>query len=115
MILIIGGSRSGKTNALLDLIRNQPDIDKAYLYVKDPYKAKCQYLINKREKLGLNYYDDLTAFIEYSSDIESVQENIEEYNLRKKRKVLKVFEDMIADVIVIKKINPYSNSNCIVY
>ena len=96
-------------------MRNQPDIDKAYLYVKDPYKAKCQYLINKREKSGLNYYDDLTAFIEYSSDIESVQENIEEYNLRKKRKVLKVFDDMIADVIVIKKINPYSNSNCVVY
>ena len=48
----IGGSGSGKTNALLNLINNQPDIDKIYLYAKDPYEAKYQYLINKREKVG---------------------------------------------------------------
>ena len=52
-ILIIGGSGSGKTNALLNLINNQPDIDKIYLYAKDPYEAKHQHLINKREKVGL--------------------------------------------------------------
>ena len=51
-ILIVGGSGSGKTNALLDLINNQPDIDKIYLYARDPYKAKYQYLINKCEKVG---------------------------------------------------------------
>ena len=51
-ILIIGGSGSGKTNALLNLINNQPDIDKTYLHAKDPYEAKYQYLINKREKVG---------------------------------------------------------------
>ena len=45
-ILIIGGSGSGKTNVLLNLIENQPDIDKIYLYAKDPYEAKYQYLIN---------------------------------------------------------------------
>ena len=50
-ILIIGGSGSGKTNALLNLINNQPDIDKIYLYAKDPSEAKYQYLINKREKV----------------------------------------------------------------
>ena len=50
-ILIVGGSGSGKTNALLSLINNQQDIDKMYLYVKDPYKAKYEYLINKREKV----------------------------------------------------------------
>ena len=44
-ILIIGGSGSGKTNALLNLINNQPDIDKIYLYAKDPYEKKYQYLI----------------------------------------------------------------------
>ena len=49
-ILVIGGSGSGKTNALLNLINNQPDIDKIYLYAKDPYEAKYQYLINIREK-----------------------------------------------------------------
>ena len=50
-ILIIGGSGSGKTNLLLNLIENQPDIDKIYLYAKDPYESKYQYLINKREKM----------------------------------------------------------------
>ena len=46
-ILIIGGSGSGKTNLLLNLIENQPDIDKIYLYAKDPYESKYQYLTNK--------------------------------------------------------------------
>ena len=57
-VLIIGGSGSKKTNALLNLINNQPDIDKIYLYAKDPYEAKYQYLINKREKVGLDHFDD---------------------------------------------------------
>ena len=42
-ILKIGGSGSGKTNALLNLIKNQPDIDKIYLYAKDPDETKYQY------------------------------------------------------------------------
>ena len=50
-ILIVGGSGSGKTNALLNLINNQPDIDDVYLYATDPYEAKYQYLINKSEKV----------------------------------------------------------------
>ena len=42
-ILIIGGSGSGKTNVLLNLIKyQQPDIDKIYLYVKDTFKSKYQ-------------------------------------------------------------------------
>ena len=53
-ILIIGGSGAGKTNALLNLINNQQDIHKIYLYAKDPYEDKYQYLINKRESVGLN-------------------------------------------------------------
>ena len=62
-ISIIGGSGSGKINALLNLINNQQDIDKIYLYAKDPYEEKYQYLIKKCEKVGLKYYDDLKAFI----------------------------------------------------
>ena len=62
-ILTIGGSRSGKTNVLLNLIENQPDIDKIYLYAKDPYERKYQYLINKREGVGINHFKDLKAFI----------------------------------------------------
>ena len=52
-ILIIGGSRSGKTNVLLNLIENQPEINKIYLYAKDLYEAKYQYLIRIREKVGI--------------------------------------------------------------
>ena len=105
-ILIIGGSGSGKTNALLNLINNQPDIDKIYLYAKDPYEAKYQYLINKREKVGLDHSDDPKAFIEYSNDMQDAYKNIDNYNLRKKRKVLIVFDDMIADIINNNKSNP---------
>ena len=104
-ILIVGGSGSGKTNALLNLISNQPDIDKIYLYAKDPYEEKYQYLINKREKAGLNHYDDPKAFMEYSNDMQDVYRNIEDYNPRKNRKVLITFDDMIADMINNKKLN----------
>ena len=62
-ILIAGGSGSGKTNAFLNLINNRPDIDKIYLYAKDPYEAKYQYLINKLEKVGLYHFKDLKAFM----------------------------------------------------
>ena len=71
-ILIVGGSGSGKTNALLNLINNQSDIDKIYLYAKDPYEAKYQYLTKKREKVGLNYFNDPKAFVEYSNDMQDV-------------------------------------------
>ena len=76
--------KSEKTNALLNLINNQPDIDKIYLYAKGPYEAKYQYLINKREKEGLKHYDDPKVFIEYSNDMQDVYKNIEEYNLGQK-------------------------------
>ena len=64
-ILIIGGSGFGKTNGLLNLIDNQPDIDKIYLYAKDPYEAKYQFLIKKIENIGLKHINDPKAFIEY--------------------------------------------------
>ena len=76
-VLIIGGSGSGKTKALLNLIYNQPDIDKIYLYVKDPFEAKYQYLINKLEEVGLNHHLDPNVFIEYSNDMQDLSENIE--------------------------------------
>ena len=105
-ILIVGGSGSGKTNALLNLINNQPDIDKTYLYAKDPYEEKYQYLINKREKVGLDYFDDPKAFTEYSNDMQDVYKYIEDYNPGKKRQVSINFDDMIADMINNKKLNP---------
>ena len=69
-ILIIRDSGSGETNALLNLIEDQPDIDK--LYAKCPYEDKCQFLINKRESAGLKHFNDSKAFIEYSNDIYDV-------------------------------------------
>ena len=57
-ILIIGGPGSGKKNLLLNLIENQPDIDKIYLYAKDPCESKYQYLIDKREGVGINHFND---------------------------------------------------------
>ena len=104
-ILIIGGSGSGKTNALLNLINNQPDIDKIYLYAKDPYEAKYQFLINKRESTELKYFNDPKAFIEYSNDMQDVYKYINECNTDKEHKILIVFDDMIADMINNKKLN----------
>ena len=57
-ILIVGGSGSGKTNALLKLINHEPDTDKIYLYAKDPNEAKHQLLINKKESTSLKYLND---------------------------------------------------------
>ena len=96
-ILIAGDSGSGKTNALLNLINKQPDIDKIYIYAKDPYEAKYQYLINKREKVALDHFKDPRTFMEYSNEMQDVYKNIEDCNPGKKRKILIVFHDMIAD------------------
>ena len=104
-ILIIGGSGSGKTNVLLNLIENPPDIDKIYLYAKDTYESKYQYSINKRESVGINHFKDLKAFIEYSNDMSSVYKNINHYNTDKGNKILMVFDDMITDMIQNKKLN----------
>ena len=104
-ILIIGDSGSGKTNVLLNLIENQPDIDKIYLYAKDPCEAKYQYLISKREGVRTNHFNGPKAFLEYSNDIHDVYKNINYYNPDKENKILIVFDNMIADMIHNKKIN----------
>ena len=87
-ILILGGSRSGKTNSLFNLINQQPDIDNIYLYAKDSYEAKYQFLIKKRENVGTKHFNDSKAFIKYSNDMDDIDKNIEEYNPNKKRKTL---------------------------
>ena len=79
-ILIIGGSGFEKTNVSLNLIENHPEIDKIYLCAKDPYKAKYQYLINKREDVGIDHFNDPRAFIEHSNDMRDVYKNIDEYS-----------------------------------
>ena len=83
----------------MNLINNQPDIDKIYLYEKTVCKAKYQYLINKREKVGLDDFKDPNAFMECSNDMQDVYKNIKDYNPNKKREILIVFDDMITDMI----------------
>ena len=104
-ILIIGSSGTGKKNALLNLIENQPVIDKIYLYSKDPYEAKYQYLIDMNEKVGLNHFNDPKVFIEYSNDMQDLYKNFDECNPDKEHKMSIVFDNMIADMINSKKLN----------
>ena len=104
-ILIIGGSGSGKANSLFNLIDQQPDTDKIYLCVKDPYEAKYQFLINRRESTGLKHFNDFKTFIEYSNNVDDIYKNIEQNNPNKKRKILVVFDNMIADMLSNKEIN----------
>ena len=103
--IITGGSESIKTNASLGLINNQPDIDKIYLYAKDPYEAKYRFLINKREGTGLKHFNISKAFIEHSNNMHNVYKNIDEYNIDKERKILIFFDDAITDTINNKKLN----------
>ena len=91
MMLIVARSGSGKTNSLFNLIRHQPDVDKIYLYAKDLYEAKYQFLINKRASTGLTHFNDSKSFIEYSNDMNDIHKHIEEYNPKKKHKILIVF------------------------
>ena len=83
-ILITGGSGSGKTNALLNMINLDPHIDKIYLYAKDPSKAQYQLLISKTESTGLNYLNESKAFIEYSNDMDDIYKGIKKHNLNEK-------------------------------
>ena len=107
IILIIGGSGSGKTNVLLNFIKNQqPDIEKIYLYVKDPLEPKYQLLINGRENVGIKILKSPKAFIDYSQTINDVYEKLEDCNPTKKKRVLIVFDDMIADMECNKKLSP---------
>ena len=74
------------------------------MHAKDPYEAKYQFLIYKRENTALKHFNDSKAFIEYSNDMQDVYKNIDKYNVDKEGKILIVFDDMIA-MINNKKLN----------
>ena len=97
-MLIIGCSGSGKTNALLNLINEKDSdnlIDKICLYAKDLSEPKYQFLIKKREDVGIKHLNDQSAFIEHSNTMDDIYNNINDYNPTRKKKILIVFDDTI--------------------
>ena len=91
---------------LFNVINHQSEIGKTCICAKNPYEAKYQFLINKRKSTRLKHFNDSKAFIEYSNDMDDIYKNIEECNPNKKLKILIVFDDMIADMLINKKLNP---------
>ena len=79
-ILITGGSGCGKTNSFFHLIIQQQNVDEIYLYTKNPFEVKYQFLINKKENTGWNYSNDTKAFIEYENDMDNIYKSFEGYN-----------------------------------
>ena len=100
-ILITGGSGSGKTNTLLNLIKEQDHIEKKFLYSKDLSEPKYEFLIKKCKKI--KYLNEPNTFIECSNTMNAVYENIDDCNPSRKRKNLVVFDDMIADIMTNNK------------
>ena len=88
------------------MINHQPDIDEIYLYTKDPNKAKDQFLIKNRKDVGTKHLDYSKTFTEYSNDMDDIYNTANEYNPNKKRKILIVFDDLIANMLSNKKHNP---------
>ena len=75
-----------------------------YLYAKDLEEPKYQSLINKRELAGQKNLQDKNAFIQYSSTMDNIYDDIEDYNKKRKGKILIVFDDMIIQRIIIERI-----------
>ena len=82
--IIIGGSASGKTNALIKLINEQNDIDKISLCARDLGEPKYEYFIKKLEDAEIKHLNDPNAFTECSNTVDDVYENIHDYNLSRK-------------------------------
>ena len=102
-ILIIGGSGSGKTNTLLNLIKEENNIDKIYLYGKDLSESKYECLNKKRNDVATNHFNDPNAFIECSNTVNDVYENIDDSSPSRKRKDLIALDDMNAEIMTNKK------------
>ena len=79
------------------------ETDKIYLYAKDLSESKYEHLIKNCENAGIKHLDDSKAFIDCSNTMDNVYDNIDHYNPNRKRKVLIVFDDMIADIMTNKK------------
>ena len=73
------------------------------MYARDLSKPKYQYLIKKIEDAGINHLNDLNAFMECSNTLDDVYENINDYNLSRRRKILIAFDNMIGDIMTNKR------------
>ena len=96
-IMIIGGTGSGKTNALLNLVNEENNIDKIFLYAKGLSEPKYEFLIKMQENAGIKHLSDANALIECSNTMDDVYENFNNYNPSRKRKILIISDNMIAD------------------
>ena len=99
------GFKICKNKCIIESKKQPARLIKYILYPKDPYEAKYQFLINKRERTGLKHFNYPKAFIEYSNDMQDVYKNIDEYNVDKEQKILITFDNIIADIINNKKLN----------
>ena len=88
---------------MLNLVIQQDDFNKIYLYAKDLTEPNYEFLIKRCEDAGIKHLNDQKAIIECSNTMDDVYENIDEYNPTRKRKVLIVFDDVIADIVRNKK------------
>ena len=88
---------------MLNLIYEQNNVDKIYLYGKDLRKPKYEILIKNRENVGIKHFNDPDSFIDCSNTMNNIYENINDYNPTRKRKILVFFDDMIADIMASKK------------
>ena len=103
-VLIIRGSGSGETNALLNLINEQNDIDKSYLYARDISEPKYEYLIKKRKDAGIKNLNDSNAFIQCFNSMDDVLKIFMIIiRAEEERSVLIDFDDMIAGIMTNKK------------
>ena len=95
--------RIRKKNTLLNLINEQNDIDKIYLYARDLSEPKYEYLIKKRRRWRIRHVNNPNVFIECSNTMDDIYVNICDYNPNRRREILIVFDDMIADIMTSKK------------
>ena len=97
--MIIGRSGSGTTKVLINLKNEQENFDKIYLYSEDLSEPKYEFLIKKRKNAVTKYLNDPKKITECSGMMNDVYGNIDDYNPSRKRNILIVFDDMIADIM----------------
>ena len=88
---------------MIQKLNDTNPIDKIYFYAKDLNETEYEFLINNRKNARIKNYNDPNAFIEYSNTMDDVFENIDDYNTKRKRRILIVFDDMIAAIMTNKK------------